>query len=100
MKHLKFDYRCDPKKLYQFFLKATQIEAIIEKLNACFASGSNSKAQLANMNKTMKVVEKDLNDLQQKYIRLKSVDNIRVCLNKFLQFWFFNKIFCRLVSTN
>jgi hypothetical protein len=40
---------CDPKKLYQFFMKATLIEAITEKLNGCFQTAVSSKNQLANV---------------------------------------------------
>ena len=64
--------------MYERFLKATQIEAIIDKLNACFASASNSNNQLENVKKTMNVVEKDLSVLEAKFLCLKEVDMIEV----------------------
>lgn len=68
---------CDPKKLYQFFMKATQIEAIIEKLNGCFQTAVSSKNQLTNVAAAMKRYEVDIEDLRQKISRLSSVRSLR-----------------------
>ncbi|XP_070491054.1 structural maintenance of chromosomes protein 6 isoform X2 [Chironomus tepperi] len=68
---------CDPKKLYQFFMKATQIEAIIEKLNGCFQTAVSSKNQLGNVEKAMKKYEVDIEALRQKISRLSSVRSLR-----------------------
>ncbi|CAG9809549.1 unnamed protein product [Chironomus riparius] len=68
---------CDPKKLYQFFIKATQIEAIIEKLNGCFVTAVSSKNQLANVETAMKRYEVDIEAIRQKISRLSSVRSLK-----------------------
>lgn len=74
---------CDPKKLYQFFMKATQIEAIIEKLNGCFQTAVSSKNQLANVEKAMKRYEVDIEGIRLKLSRLSSVRSLRKKIESF-----------------
>lgn len=69
---------CDPKKLYQFFLKATQIETIIEKLNSCFQSAANSKSKLEHLNRSCKQMDKEINVIKEKHEKLQSVAKLRV----------------------
>lgn len=73
-----FNFRCDPKKLYKLFIKATQIEAIIEKLNGCFLPAANSKAKLNLIAQSLKVAQKEIDVIGEKYDRLKSVETIKV----------------------
>jgi len=74
---------CDPKKLYQFFMKATQIEAIIEKLNGCFQTAVSSKNLLANVEKAMKRYEVGIEAIRQKHSRLSSVQSLRKKIDSF-----------------
>lgn len=74
---------CDPKKLYQFFMKATQIEAIIEKLNGCFQTAVSSKNQLANVETAMKRYEVDIEELRQKISRLSSIRSLEEKIDEF-----------------
>lgn len=69
---------CDPKKLYQFFLKATQIETIIDKLNSCFQSAANSKSKLEHLNNSCKQMDKELTVIKEKHEKLQSVAKLRV----------------------
>ena len=69
---------CDPKKLYQFFLKATQIETIIEKLNSCFQSATNSKCKLEHLNRSCKHMDKEITVIKEKHEKLQSVAKLRV----------------------
>lgn len=68
---------CDPKKLYALFLKATQIEYIIEKLNGCFSSASKCQTHYEGMTKSLSHLNKQVAEIKEKYLRLKSVENIR-----------------------
>jgi len=69
---------CDPHKLYQFFLKATQIEAIIEKLNGCFKSASTSKGQLEHLKRTIGQTETDIEAAKEKHEKLQSIARMQV----------------------
>lgn len=68
---------CDPKKLYSFFMKATQIEAIIEKLNLCLISAVSSKNRLETLGKTIEHNETELESIRLKHTRLQSVERFR-----------------------
>lgn len=68
---------CDPKKLYQLFMKATQIETIIEKLNSCFKTAVSSKNQLESLNKSIEYYELDIQAIREKHTRLQSVKSLR-----------------------
>ncbi|KAG5673061.1 hypothetical protein PVAND_003137 [Polypedilum vanderplanki] len=68
---------CDPKKLYSLFMKATQIEIIIEKLNSCFKTAVEAKNQTEVLNKTIKLYEADIEVIKQKHSRLQSVQSLR-----------------------
>ncbi|CAO1309708.1 unnamed protein product [Diamesa serratosioi] len=74
---------CDPKKLYQFFLKATQIETIIEKLNSCFQSAANSKSKLDHLNMSCKQMDKEITVIKEKHEKLQSVAKLRIDIAKF-----------------
>jgi hypothetical protein len=58
-------------------MKATLIETITEKLNGCFQTVVSSKNQLANVEKTMKRYEVDIEAIRQKHLRLTSVQSLR-----------------------
>lgn len=68
---------CDPKKLFSFFMKATQIETIIDKLNSCLLTAVSSKNRLETMGKTIKHSEGELEVLREKHGRLQSVARLR-----------------------
>lgn len=68
---------CDPKKLYSLFMKATQIEIIIEKLNSCFKTSVEAKNQIEVLNKTIKLYEEDIEVIKQKHSCLQSVQSLR-----------------------
>lgn len=74
---------CDPKKFYQFFMKATQIETVIEKLNSCFATANTAKVQLENMKKVLNKYENDIEILKQKHSRLQSVRSLKKKINEY-----------------
>lgn len=77
---------CDPKKLFSFFMKATQIETIIEKLNSCLLIAVSSKNRLETMGKAIKHTEGELEVLREKHGRLQSVarlhERIGICHNE------------------
>lgn len=88
-----------PKKNYELFLKATQMEIILEKLNKCVQLYNKYKAKLTVSTKVSRYqfgflfffgkfnteyfqqlenAEKELRELEVKYERLKSVEEIKV----------------------
>lgn len=68
---------CDPKKLYQLFLKATQIEAIIEKLHSCLKCATSSKTQLEHLDRSIKQLEIEIIGIKEKHEKLQSVARLR-----------------------
>lgn len=68
---------CDPKKLYQLFLKATQIETIVEKLHSCLQTSTTSRSQLDHSKRSIKQYEIEISALQDKKERLQSVRKLR-----------------------
>lgn len=74
---------CDPKKLYMLFMKATQIETIIEKLNSCFKTAVVAKNQLEHLQKSIKLYEGDIEIIKQKHSRLTSVKELKKKIDSF-----------------
>lgn len=70
-----------PKKNYELFLKATQMEIILEKLNKCVQLYNKYKAKLTVSTKQLEHAEKELRELEVKYERLKSVEEIKQSIN-------------------
>jgi structural maintenance of chromosomes protein 6 len=68
---------CDPKKLYTLFLKATQIEAIIDKLHSCLKCASSSKSQLEHLDRSIKALEGEIVVIKEKHEKLQSVARLR-----------------------
>jgi chromosome segregation ATPase len=59
-------------------LKATQIDAIIEKLNDCAQHYSSAKNQLEFQRKGIDHMKKELAATQDKYSKLQSVETLKV----------------------
>lgn len=68
---------CDAKKLYIFFMKATQIEAIIDKLNSTLKIGITLRNNLETMDKRILQEENEIQELSAKLSRLQSVQLLR-----------------------
>lgn len=68
---------CDPKKLYSFFMKATQLESIIEKLNSCVKIALTSKNRLETIGKSIELGESEIEILREKHTRLRSVNQMQ-----------------------
>lgn len=68
---------CDPKKLYSLFLKATQIETIIDKLHSCLICATSSKTQLEHLDRSIKSLESEIVNVKEKHERLQSVAKLR-----------------------
>lgn len=68
---------CDPKKLYTLFMKATQIEVIIEKLHSCLKSASTSTSQLEHLNRSINQYENEIFVIREKQQKLQSVQRLR-----------------------
>jgi chromosome segregation ATPase len=58
-------------------MKATQIEAIIEKLNSCFTTATAAKGQLEGLQKRVRLYESDIEIIKEKHTRLQSVSTLR-----------------------
>ena len=67
----------DPKKLYTLFLKATQIETIIDNLHSCLTNVAGSKTRLEHMDRTIRSLEVEIVDVKEKHERLQSVAKLR-----------------------
>ncbi|KAJ6634725.1 Structural maintenance of chromosomes protein 6 [Pseudolycoriella hygida] len=63
----------DPKKRFKFFLKATQIDTVIEKLNDCSIHYLSSKKQLEYMKTVATSLKEEVEKLQSKFSSLQSV---------------------------
>lgn len=68
---------CDPKKMYVLFLKATQIEMIIEKLHACLKQAVTAKTQLEHLERSIKQYESEVAVIKDKHEKLQSVARLR-----------------------
>lgn len=68
---------CDPKKLYQFFLKATQIESITEKLSSCFKISTTTRSQLEHLQRSIKQYESEVQMMKGKHEILLSLTRLR-----------------------
>lgn len=68
----------DPKKRFQLFLKATQIETIMEKLNTCAVHVKNAKIELKYQRELAQAQEKALSETQHRYDQLQSVSMLKV----------------------
>lgn len=68
---------CDPTKLYMLFLKATQIEAIIEKLHSCLKCAASSNTQLDHLDRNIKHIEGEIVVVKEKHEKLQSVARLR-----------------------
>ncbi len=68
---------CDPKKLFSFFMKATQIEAIIEKLNSSLKVAVTIKNNMEFLDKRIEQDEKEVTDLNSKLCLLQSVEKLK-----------------------
>jgi chromosome segregation ATPase len=77
---MSVSFSSDPKKRYQLFLKATQIDAIIEKLNDCNEHYTSAKHQLEYQKKGIDQLKKDLAAIEDKYMKMKSVETLKVSI--------------------
>lgn len=79
----------NPKKRFQLFLKATQFETIIEKLNDCQGPYKHSKLQLDYQRKVLHAQQQELRDVEDKYERLLSLDAVKQKVKKIkvIQSW-------------
>lgn len=69
---------CDPKKLYTFFLKATQIETIVDKLHSCLKDATSSKAQLENLDRNMVHQKAEIVVIKERQEKLRSINRLRI----------------------
>lgn len=67
----------DPKKLFQLFMKATQIETIQNKLNECEKVAADAKNRNDQMLKSIKAMEAEITSIKEKHERLQSVARLR-----------------------
>lgn len=67
----------DEKKQYNLFLKASQIDVITSKLNGCTPQLENAKHNLDCNEKSLQYIEREIEDMQQKYNNLQSVEKLR-----------------------
>lgn len=80
--------RSDPKKRFKFFLKATQIDTVIEKLNDCSSHYASAKKQLEYQKNVVVSLKDELDKVQTKFNSLQSIG--------FLKVWFFAIDFFKL----
>lgn len=69
----------NPKKRYELFLKATQLDVIIEKLNACLQQTNAAKAKYMTQKRkylNMQEIQKKAHD---KLNQFKSMEPLKVC---------------------
>lgn len=63
--------------MYSLFLKATQIETIIDKLHACLKQAASSKTQLEHLERSIKQYESEVAVIKDKHEKLQSVARLR-----------------------
>lgn len=68
---------CDPKKLYELFLKATQIEAIVDKLHSCLKCATSSKCKLEQLERSIQAYDTEIIVIKEKHEKLQSVARLR-----------------------
>ncbi|XP_055640392.1 structural maintenance of chromosomes protein 6 isoform X2 [Toxorhynchites rutilus septentrionalis] len=67
----------DEKKQYTLFLKATQMDAIMAKLNDCTPKLENAKHNLDCNEKNLRHKMREIEELQEKYRNLQSVEELK-----------------------
>lgn len=68
----------DPKKRFQLFLKATQMDVILEKLEACSKQISKAKAQLQLQVKVSETLKEAKEKAERKFMQFQSVERFKV----------------------
>lgn len=69
----------NPKKRYELFLKATQLDVIIEKLNGCLQQTNTAKVKYMTQKRqymSLKEIQKKAHD---KLNQFKSMEPLKVC---------------------
>lgn len=74
-----FFARSDPKKRFKFFLKATQVDTAIEKLNDCGSHYTAAKKHFEFQKTLLKTAKEELSKIQAKYDSLQSIGYLKVC---------------------
>lgn len=74
----------DPKKRFQLFLKATQMDVIIEKLDACSHQNVKAKAQLELQMKVSESLKEAKEKAERKYLQFESVERFKVSKKVYL----------------
>lgn len=82
----------DPKKRFELFLKATQMDVIIEKLNMCNEHILKAKSQMDMQSKLAESLKKKRDEALKKLERFQSVANLRVRNLNYCIVQFLNKI--------
>lgn len=72
----------DEKKQYNLFLKATQIDAITSKLNGCTPQLENAKHNLECNEKSLRYMEREIEELKEKYKNLQSIEELKETVKK------------------
>lgn len=67
----------DPKKRYLLFLKATQIETILEKLHGCTVHVRTAKVHLRSLQQQALTYQQTVSDLTDRLAHLRSVGDLR-----------------------
>lgn len=67
----------EPKKLYELFLKATQIDVIIKKLDQCGQLCQESKTSLQAKKIALVAKNTEVNALKERYETLKSIEGLK-----------------------
>lgn len=67
----------EPKRLYNLFVKATQIEAITEKLNECDKTAADAKNRNDQLMRSIRHIESEITTIKEKHERLQSVRRLR-----------------------
>ncbi|XP_037041026.1 structural maintenance of chromosomes protein 6 isoform X2 [Bradysia coprophila] len=70
----------DPKKRFKFFLKATQIDTVIEKLNDCSSHYVSAKKQLEFQKNVVVSLKAELEKIQTKFDSLQSIGYLKKTL--------------------
>ncbi|KAG4076078.1 hypothetical protein HA402_011424 [Bradysia odoriphaga] len=70
----------DPKKRFKFFLKATQIDTVIEKLNDCSSHYVSAKKQLEFQKNVVVSLKTELDKIRTKYDSLQSIGYLKKTL--------------------
>ncbi|XP_055715887.1 structural maintenance of chromosomes protein 6 isoform X2 [Phlebotomus papatasi] len=68
---------CDPKKLFVFYMKATQLQDMLDKLNQCLALYRSNRTQYEMLMSKIQVDSKEVNEVRHKHKALSSVNNTK-----------------------